>query len=291
MFKKHLLAAAVLSLMSGVALAENEAIIEQLDDGSTASTATIEQVFTDSTQAHFAQAIQNLTDTAAISIYQGITDTSGAIDPTGPASAGVAATAIDPTINAYADPLSYAPFTAAATSFALAKQDGAANAIAQIVQVTGDEIADLADFTIDIGGNTAGISGGAINDGFVDVEPGAVSGTTDANNGNIAAIGQSAEVVDRGATVIGAGAQGDASDGELALIIQMGSGNIAQILQSGDAQTALVVQDDTNNDAFIAQFGGANNAATITQLASGDIGTIYQTGDTNVAHIYQHPTF
>ncbi|RZU46956.1 curlin associated repeat protein [Fluviicoccus keumensis] len=291
MFKKHLLAAAVLSLMSGAAFAENEAIIEQLDDASTASTATIEQVFTDPTQAHFAQAIQNLTDTATISIYQGATDTAGAIDPTGPASTAAQATAIDPTINAYADPLAYAPLTAAATSFALVKQDGAANAIGMIVQVTGDEVADLEDKTIDIGGVTAGISGGAINDGVVDVEPGVVSGTTDANNGNIAAIGQSAEVVDRGATVLGAGAQGDASDGELALIIQMGSGNIAQILQTGDAQAALVVQDDTNNDAYIAQFGGANNAATITQLASGDIGTILQTGDSNVARIYQHPTF
>lgn len=288
MFKKHLLAAAVLSLMSGVALAENEAVIEQLDDASTSNTVSIEQVFTDATQAQYAQAVQNATDTASITIYQGISDTAAAIDPTGPASTAAQATAIDPTINAYAD--SYVALTSAATNFALVKQDGSANAVAGIIQATGDELADLADLTIDVGGNTVGLSGGALNDGYVDIEPGAVSGTTDANNGNIAAIGQGAEVIDRNGTVLGAGAQGDAYDGELALIIQTGAGHIAQIMQAGDTQAAIVIQDDTNNDAYVAQTGTLN-AATITQLASGDIATIYQMGESNVARIYQHPTF
>ena len=201
MFKKNLLAVAVLALTSGVVLADNEAYISQSDDAATASVATVEQIFTDVASAHFAEVSQNATDTSTVSVYQGLTDTggtAGSIDPTAPAITTILATAIDPTINAYVDPLAYAPLTAAVTNFALVKQDGAANANAVVVQVTGDEVADL-DKAVDFNGVNVGIDAGTLTDGVNEIEPGAVSGTTDANSGNIAAIGQGAEIIDRAA--------------------------------------------------------------------------------------------
>jgi len=297
MFKKNLLAVAVLAMTSGVAIADNEAYISQNDDASTASVATVEQVYSDAASTNFGRITQNVTDTSTATVYQGLTDTAGSagtVDPTAPTLTTPLATAIDPTINAYVDaaPTPYEPLTAAVTNFALIKQDGAANAIATVYQVTGDEVADIDNAGIasmtNPAGNTVGIDAGVLTDGTVEIQPGVVSGTTDANTGNIAAIAQGAEVIDRAGNVLG-GAQGDATDGEIALIVQMGTGNMAQIMQTGDTQFAAIIQDDTNNDAYIAQYGGAGNSATITQIAVQDIATIYQTGDANTARIYQHP--
>lgn len=297
MFKKNLLAVAVLAMTSGVVLADNEAYISQNDDASTASIATVEQVYSDAASTNFGRITQNVTDTSTATVYQGLTDTAGTagtVDPTAPTLTTPLATAIDPTINAYVDaaPTPYEPLTAAVTNFALIKQDGAANAIATVYQVTGEEVADIDNAGIasvtNPAGNTVGIDAGVLTDGTVEIEPGVVSGTTDANTGNIAAIAQGAEVIDRAGNVLG-GAQGDASDGEIALIVQMGTGNMAQIMQTGDTQFAAIIQDDTNNDAYIAQYAGAGNSATITQVAVQDIATIYQTGDANTARIYQHP--
>jgi len=297
MFKKNLLAVAVLAMTSGVVLADNEAYISQNDDASTASVATVEQVYSDAASTNFGRITQNVTDTSTATVYQGLTDTAGSagtVDPTAPTLTTPLATAIDPTINAYVDaaPTPYEPLTAAVTNFALIKQDGAANAIATVYQVTGDEVADIDNAGIasvtNPAGNTVGIDAGVLTDGTVEIQPGVVSGTTDANTGNIAAIAQGAEVIDRAGNVLG-GAQGAATDGEIALIVQMGTGNMAQIMQTGDTQFAAIIQDDTNNDAYIAQYGGAGNSATITQIAVQDIATIYQTGDANTARIYQHP--
>jgi len=297
MFKKNLLAVAVLAMTSGVVLADNEAYISQNDDASTASVATVEQVYSDAASTNFGVISQNVTDTSTATVYQGLTDTAGSagtVDPTAPTLTTPLATAIDPTINAYVDaaPTPYEPLTAAVTNFALIKQDGAANAIATVYQVTGDEVADIDNAGIasvtNPAGNTVGIDAGVLTDGTVEIQPGVVSGTTDANTGNIAAIAQGAEVIDRAGNVLG-GAQGAATDGEIALIVQMGTGNMAQIMQTGDTQFAAIIQDDTNNDAYIAQYGGAGNSATITQIAVQDIATIYQTGDANTARIYQHP--
>lgn len=298
MFKKNLLAIAVLAMSSGVVLADNEAYISQGDDTGTASIATVEQVYSDAASTNFGVISQNLTDTSTATVYQGLTDTAGTagtVDPTAPTLTTPLATAIDPTIGAYVDaaPTPYEPLTGAVTNFALIKQDGAANAIATVYQVTGDEVADIdnagiTSVTDPVSGNTVGIDAGTLTDGINEIEPGVVSGTTDANTGNIAAIAQGAEVIDRAGNVLG-GAQGDASDGEIALIVQMGTGNMAQIMQTGDTQFAAIIQDDTNNDAYIAQYGGAGNSATITQIAVQDIATIYQAGDGNTARIYQHP--
>lgn len=306
MFKKNLLAIAVLAMTSGVVLADNEAYISQGDDTGTASVATVEQIYNDVATAHYGVIIQNVTDTSNSMIYQGLSDsagTVGTVDPTAPTLTTPLATAIDPTIAAFVDIAGtpYEPLTGAVTSFALVKQDGAANAFATVLQVTGDEVADLDNANDNfanagalivladpISGNNIGIDAGTLTDGINEIEPGVVSGTTDANTGNIAAIAQGAEVIDRAGNVLG-GAQGDASDGEIALIVQMGTGNMAQIMQTGDTQFAAIIQDDTNNDAYIAQYGGAGNSATITQIAVQDIATIYQAGDGNTARIYQHP--
>jgi len=307
MFKKNLLAVAVLAMTSSVALADNEAYISQGDDTGTASVATVEQIYNDVATAHYGVIIQNVTDTSNSMVYQGLSDsagTVGTVDPTAPTLTTPLATTIDPTVAAFVDIAGtpYEPLTAAVTNFALIKQDGAANAFATVLQVTGDEIADLDNANDNfanagalivladpISGNNIGIDAGVLTDGFVEIEPGAVSGTTDANTGNIAVIAQGAgDMLDRAGNALGLGAQGDASDGELALIVQMGTGNMAQILQTGDAQLAAIIQDNESNDAYIAQYAGTGNTAVITQTALADIATIYQSGDANTARIYQH---
>jgi len=289
MFKKNLLAIAVLAMTSGVVLADNEAYISQGDENGTASTATIEQVYTDVASAHFGMIVQNITDTSTATIYQGLTDTggtAGTIDPTAPALTTPAATAIDPASPAYADLLAnaYTPLTAAVTNFAIIKQDGSANASAGVYQVTADEVADLDAPVTNPAGATAGIDAGTLTDGTVEITPASAE-----NSGNIAAIAQGSAPIDRAGNALGAAAQGDASDAEIALVIQMGTGNMGQIMQAGDAQYALVIQDGTSNDAFVAQYAGSGNSATITQVATQDIATVYQAGTGNTARIYQHP--
>ena len=292
MFKKHLLAAAVLSLSAGIAFADNEAVIDQSDTAATGSIATIEQVISDVTVpgTSFGQIIQNATDTTTASVYQGPADAGSAIDPTAPASTNTAATAIDLTLDAYKDTVNvYTPVLTAAGNYALIKQDttGAATT-ASIIQTTGDDLANLSDTTVTLGANTAGLSGGQLTiDGTNLYDAGLSLGDTTLSHGNIGAISQNAAVVDRAGAALGGTTQaGNTSPIEAALLIQLGTNNIAQILQAGDGDNAAVVQDGDLNDAFVAQYG-VNGTVGVLQLASTSTATVYQGGDTNAASITQ----
>jgi hypothetical protein len=306
MFKKHVLAIAVMAITSGVAFAENEAIISQVNDPAT-STATIEQIYADG-NTNYGQILQDAaTSDGVISnavVYQGAASDVGAVDPTAPTATNTIATAIDLATPAWVDagPVPYAPLTAAVANFAYVKQDSTDASKAMIAQLSVDDAAAFATastlFANDLVqenatlATTVGLSdGGGLTDGTNDITL-LLTNVTDstANVGNIAAISQGSQVVERGGAVLG-GAQNDGGADNAALIIQLGSDNIAQIMQSGDTQFAAVIQADSGNDAFVAQYSGANNTATVVQVAVNDIATVYQSGDGNVATISQHQAF
>ncbi len=306
MFKKHVLAIAVMAITSGVAFAENEAVISQVNDPA-ASTATIEQIYADG-NTNYGQIIQDAATSDGVIVnavvYQGAASDVGAIDPTGPAATNAAATAIDTALAAYSDtgPVAYGALTAAVANFALVKQDTTDAAKAMIVQLSVDDAAAFATastlFAADLVqdnatlATTVGLSdGGALTDGTNDLVPLlATVADSAANVGNIAAISQGSAVVERGGAVLG-GAQNDGGADNVALIIQLGSDNIAQIQQSGEAQFAAVIQADSGNDAFVAQYSGTTNTATVVQVAVNDTATVYQSGEGNVATISQHQAF
>jgi len=122
MFKKHVLAIAVMAMTSGVAFAENEAVISQINDPAT-STATVEQVYADG-NTNYGQIIQDATTSDGVIfnavVYQGAASDVGAVDPTAPAAVSVLATAIDLALPSWIDagPVVYAPLTAAVANFA-----------------------------------------------------------------------------------------------------------------------------------------------------------------------------
>jgi hypothetical protein len=306
MFKKHALAVAVLALTSGIAFAENEAVISQINDPAT-SVATVEQIYADA-NANYGQILQDAAtgDGATVNavIYQGAASDVGAVDPTAPTATNAAATSIDLTLPGWVDagPVPYAPLTAVVSNFGYIKQDTTDSATATIVQLSVDDAAAFATASTLIASDliasnpTLGVDvgltdGGGLTDGTNDITAllGSVADSA-SNQDNIAAISQGSEVVARDGTVLG-GAQNDGGSGQVAFIIQLGSANIAQVLQSGDEQFAAVIQADSGNDAFIAQYGGNNNSATVVQVAINDTATVYQSGDSNIATISQHQAF
>lgn len=306
MFKKHVLAIAVMAITSGVAFAENEAIISQVNDPAT-STATIEQIYADG-NTNYGQILQDAATSDGVIfnavVYQGAASDVGAVDPTAPTATNVIGTSIDLATPAWVDagPVPYAPLTAAVANFAYVKQDTTDASKAMIVQLSVDDAAAFATastlFANDLVqdnatlATTVGLSdGGGLTDGTNDITL-LLTNVADsaANVGNIAAISQGSEVVERGGAVLG-GAQNDGGADNTALIIQLGSDNIAQVLQSGEAQFAAVIQADSGNDAYIAQYSGATNTATVVQVAVNDIATVYQSGEGNIATINQHQAF
>lgn len=313
MFKKHVLAVAVMAMTSGVAFAENEAVISQINDPAT-STATVEQVYADG-NTNYGQIIQDATTSDGLIfnavVYQGIASDVGAVDPTAPTAVSILGTAIDLALPSWVDagPVVYAPLTATVANFAYVKQDTTDASKAMIVQLSVDDAAVFATantlFANDLIQSNAtlaldvGLSdGGGLSDGTNDLIAAGVPSAiflaniadTAANVGNMAAISQGSEVVERGGAVLG-GAQNDGGADDTALIVQLGSDNIAQILQSGEGQFAAIIQADSGNDAYVAQYSGATNTATVVQVAVNDLATVYQSGEGNVATINQYQPF
>ncbi|MDO8415843.1 MAG: hypothetical protein Q7S87_06485 [Agitococcus sp.] len=313
MFKKHVLAIAVMAMTSGVAFAENEAIISQVNDPAT-STATVEQVYVDG-NTNYGQIIQDATTSDGVIfnavVYQGISSDVGAVDPTAPTAVNVLGTSIDLALAAWVDagPVAYAPLTATVANFAYVKQDTTDASRAMIVQTSVDDASlfasantlfanDLIQSNVTLALDVGLSDGGGLSDGTNDLIAAGVPSAiflanvddTAANVGNIAAISQGSEVVDRDGNVLG-GAQNDGGIDEAAIIVQLGSDNIAQILQAGDTQFAAIIQADIGNDAFVAQYSGTTNTATIVQVAINDLATVYQSGDGNVATINQYQPF
>lgn len=312
MFKKHVLAVAVMALTSGVAFAENEAIISQINDPAT-STATVEQVYADG-NTNYGQIIQDATTSDGVIfnavVYQGAASDVGLVDPTAPAAVSVIGTAIDLALPSWVDagPVVYAPLTATVANFAYVKQDTTDASKAMIVQTSVDDAAlfatastlfanDLMQSNVTLTLDVGLTDGGTLSDGTNELISAGVAGAilanvadTTANVGNMAAISQGSEVVERGGAVLG-GAQNDGGADDTALIVQLGSDNIAQILQSGETQFAAIIQADSGNDAYVAQYSGTTNTATVVQVAVNDLATVYQSGDGNVATINQYQPF
>jgi hypothetical protein len=300
MLKKHVLAAAVLALTSGIAFAENEAIIEQIGDDGSLNAAIIEQV-RDNTNVSYGQIIQETTlgDGALTTlIYQGVASGAGTLLPSAPAALN--GTEIDLSVDAWVDnaPAPYEAKSATVANFAYIKQDTVELSQAVIVQMSVDEAADFDplltlfanDLVVDTLVGTAGVATGAVTDGVNDLTAlGLLDNVADstANANNIAAVSQGSEVIDRNGDTLG-GLANAGGAGDIALILQMGSDNIAQVLQTGDGpQTAAVIQADSGNDAYVAQYAGESNTATIVQVGIGDRATVYQAGATNIATVYQ----
>jgi hypothetical protein len=312
MFKKHVLAIAVMAITSGVAFAENEAVISQINDPAT-STATVEQVYADG-NTNYGQIIQDAATSDGVIfnavVFQGAASDVGAVDPTAPTAVSVLGTAIDLALPSWVDagPVVYAPLTAAVANFAYVKQDTTDASKAMIVQISVDDAALFATastlFANDLMQTNATLAldvgltdGGTLSDGTNELISAGVANAilanvadTAANVGNMAAISQGSEVVERGGAVLG-GAQNDGGADDTALIVQLGSDNIAQILQSGEGQFAAIIQADSGNDAYVAQYSGATNTATVVQVAVNDLATVYQSGEGNVATINQYQPF
>lgn len=312
MFKKHVLAVAVMAFTSGVAFAENEAIISQINDPAT-STATIEQIYADG-NVNYGQILQDASTSDGVIfnsvVYQGAASDVGAIDPTAPTVTSVIGTSIDLTLPSWVDagPVAYAPLNATVANFAYVKQDTTDASKAMIVQLSVDDAALFAtastlfanDLVYDNAtlATTVGLAdGGTLSDGTNELISAGVASAilanvadTTANVDNVAAISQGSEVLDRSGTVLG-GAQNDGGTDDTALIFQLGSANFAQIQQSGETQFAAIIQADSGNDAYIAQYSGTANSATVVQVAVNDVATVYQSGEGNVATINQYQAF
>ncbi|MDO9179882.1 MAG: hypothetical protein Q7U16_16410 [Agitococcus sp.] len=303
MFKKHVLAVAVMAMTSGVAFADNEAIVEQVNDP-TASTATIEQMYIDA-NVSYGQVIQDAATGDGVLpnavIYQGAASDVGSLNPTAPAALN--GTEIDLSLDAWLDnsPAPYAAVNTVVSNFAYIKQDTTEASQAMIVQLSLDDASAFATastlFANDLVLGTPGLAdGGSLSDGVNDLIAAGVPASpffdnvadSAANNNNIAAISQGSEVIDRNGDTLG-GAAATGGTGDLALIVQMGSDNIAQVLQTGDGpQVATVIQADSGNDAYVAQYSGDTNTATVVQIAVNDLATVYQSGTGNFATVYQH---
>lgn len=302
MFKKSVLAVAVMAMTSGVAFAEEAYITQYLDP--TTSTAVIEQRFVDGS-VNYGAILQEATtgDGVALNavIFQGLSSDAGAIDPTAPEST-VSGTAIDLTVTAYVDggPSVYEPINAAVANFAYIKQDTTETSQAVIAQLSLDDASvfdsTLTMFQAELALNGIGLTdiGTLSYDGTNNlIDAGVASAIFDnvddsaGNANNIAAISQGSEALDRNGEVLG-GAANTGGVNNLALIIQMGSDNIAQVMQSGDGpQVATVIQADLGNDAFVAQVGDTNTA-TVLQAAVNGVATVYQTGTGNIASVFQY---
>ncbi len=311
MFKKHVLAVAVMAMTSGIAFAENEAIVSQVNDPAT-STATIEQIYADG-NVNYGQILQDAATSDGVInnavVYQGAASDAGAIDPTAPTATNASATAIDLAAPTWVDagPVAYAPLNAAVANFAYIKQDSTDASKAMIAQLSIDDASAFATastlFATDLTqdnttlATTVGLAdAGTLSDGTNELISAGVASAilanadTTANVDNVAAISQGSEVLDRSGTVLG-GAQNDGGGDDTAIIFQLGASNFAQIQQSGDSQFAAIIQADAGNDAYVAQYSGSANTATVVQVAVNDLATVYQSGDSNVATINQHQAF
>jgi hypothetical protein len=303
MFKKHILAVAVLTLTSGIAFAENEAAIEQVNTALVGSSVSvIEQLYSDN--VNFAHIIQEDADGSADAhnavVYQGVATDVGVVDSGAPAALNT--TEVNLASAAYDNALlsAYVPKNDTVANFAIVKQDGTVGSQSMIVQMSIEDVsAFVADNTLFAGDlvlGTPGVSdGGGLSDGTHDlIDAGTPSALFDnvadtaANANNIAAIAQGAAVLNREGVLLG-GVQGAVSTDDLALIVQLGTDNIAQIQQAGTSlQVATIIQADSGNDAYVGQYDGTANTATVVQLAVNDTATVYQSGNGNTASIYQH---
>ncbi len=295
-FKRNVLAFAVLAVASGAAFASsNESYIDQVEG--TDSVVQVEQASV-LDQGQFSQVVQFTADASLVKVFQGITSDLGTIDgsdataPAGVLSAilnGSDITAFSPTY-AY-EVLGNSTVLPDAANYANVLQDTTTGGLASVYQVDGDtddlsttidtfDLADGSTMSMDAG-DVAVTSAVAI---VADIEYTAGAG----NVNNIAQIYQGAVAIDRAGTDFGAAFAGDGAADEIALIVQSGIDHVALIYQAGDTQTAGVFQDTEDNDAYIAQYGGDSNTALIAQLAIGGFSTIYQSGTANTAVAYQY---
>jgi hypothetical protein len=289
LFKRNMLAVAVLAMTSGVVFANgNESVINQIN-GDTNSAQVDQNTVTD--QGQFSQVLQNEASASTVRVYQGTTSDVGVLDATAPVG-----------IANLPDPTTFAPTYAYTVlganpdfaNYASVLQDTTTNSTASIFQLDGgvDDVSAFSDLFDLANGGTMGFDG----TGGVTVDLGTFNASyTPAGAGNANNVGliyQGAVPADRDGTALGDATVNSGADSEVALIIQTGTNHVAQIYQAGDNQTAGIFQDFDHNDGYIAQYTvggvGDTNTAAIVQLGSNGFSTIYQSGSNNVAFNYQH---